>query len=627
MNSPQDHGQHIYRPDIDGLRAIAVMAVVIFHAFPSSLRGGFVGVDIFFVISGFLISDTLLKNLKNGTFGILDFYARRVRRIFPALLIVIVSSLIFGWFFLSPDDFAQLGKHSAAGGGFIANLIFWREAGYFDTTAESKILLHLWSLGIEEQFYIFWPLFLWFISRKSIRISSALLSVAAVSFLINIILTYKSPVAAFYSPIPRMWELIAGALLAARVFPKVRRKNLLAGFGFFLILGGILVINQNQYFPGFWALLPVLGTTFVIAAGADAGINKKILSHPAMVWVGLISYPLYLWHWPLLAFARSMTGSHLSSENLLALIVASMGLAWLTYRIIELPIRIRKMDITLAGTAAMMLVVLVGGLTFIQHGLIFRFPLFLQTAFEVAAQDRKIPWRVRKCYLLEDQGASEFDRECIDAGKSSVPMVFLWGDSHAAALYPGLSNLRDKEVLRIAQRTTGGCPPVLNWNPKPYPFCLDNNLANFKLINEILPDIVLLHADWTSTNLEHLVETIKRLKKEGVRRVVVIGPVPHWDDSLANVMFRYWRTFGQPLPFRSQYGLQDSTPEVDSKTRELTIKAGAEFISAYTALCNESGCLTREQENNWQPTASDYTHLTPSGSRILIDKIEKELLN
>jgi len=350
-----------YRADIDGLRALAVLAVVIFHAFPKSLGGGFIGVDVFFVISGFLISHIIFKSLDRGTFQFSDFYTRRVRRIFPALLLVLTVTLLFGWYVLLPNEFAQLGKHTVGAGGFIANLMLWQEAGYFDAAAQSKPLLHLWSLGIEEQFYLFWPLLLWAAWKFRHRFLWFTAVIIAASFILNAIGIIANPVADFYSPFTRFWELLAGGVLAWIFIyhPQhlLRHPNIKSALGVLCIAGPLVILNKHSAFPGWWALLPVLGTVLLLSA-PQGWINRKILSAPPMVWCGRISYPLYLWHWPLLAFAY-IIDPHWAHGVLVA---AAVLLAWGTYLGLEKPIRfqlpMRKTMITGLIAAAALLMVL-----------------------------------------------------------------------------------------------------------------------------------------------------------------------------------------------------------------------------------------------------------------------------
>ncbi len=332
-----------YRPDIDGLRAVAVGCVVCFHAFPNILKGGFVGVDVFFVISGFLISTIIFQGLENGRFSYFDFYSRRIKRIFPALAAVCAATLLTGWYVLLPDEFQLLGKHVAGGAGFVSNLVLWGESGYFDAAAESKPLLHLWSLGIEEQFYVVWPLVLGLVWKRKRGFFVVTLLVAAISFGINIATIHGSPVAAFYSPLSRFWELMIGGALA---YIAMHKAALLKGYadarsigGILLIASGAVELNTESAFPGFWALPPTCGAFLLIAAGPDAWFNKHVLASRPMVWVGLISYPLYLWHWPVLVFYRIASGRLLTPADRIGAVIAACVLAYLTYRYLEQPMR------------------------------------------------------------------------------------------------------------------------------------------------------------------------------------------------------------------------------------------------------------------------------------------------
>lgn len=301
-----------YRPDIDGLRAVAVLSVVAFHLSPNLLRGGFTGVDVFFVISGFLITSIILKGLGRGSFSLLDFYARRIRRILPALLLVLVAVFVAGWFLLFDGEYRVPGKHVAGATAFLSNFIYWGESGYFDKDAKTKVLLHLWSLGIEEQFYVVWPALLMLVSRFRHGIVAAIVVTIVLSFAVNIHLSGRAPAEAFYSPASRAWELMVGCALAWLVGRGWQLQGApaqaasAAGFG--LLAAGFLLPDHASAFPGWWALLPTLGAFLVIAAGPQALPNRLILTNRAAVAVGLISYPLYLWHWPLLALRLAAVG-------------------------------------------------------------------------------------------------------------------------------------------------------------------------------------------------------------------------------------------------------------------------------------------------------------------------------
>ncbi len=332
-----------YRPDIDGLRAIAVGSVVAFHTFPNFFKGGFVGVDIFFVISGYLISGIIVDAVEGRRFSYLDFYIRRIRRIFPALVVVIAATLFVGWYVLLPDEFERLGKHLAAGAGFATNLVLWGEAGYFDVSSDTKPLLHLWSLAIEEQFYILWPLVLGPVWRRKRSLLVATLSIAVISFAYNVISVVHHPVAAFYSPLARFWELMLGGVLAYLVRQKgewlAHFRTQRAAGGLLLIGVSVFALNREFAFPGYWALFPTVGAFLVISAGFTNWISRYVLGNRLMVGVGLISYPLYLWHWPILVFAKIVKGALLTPTDRVAAIAASVALAFLTYRFVEYPIR------------------------------------------------------------------------------------------------------------------------------------------------------------------------------------------------------------------------------------------------------------------------------------------------
>src|SRR5580700_4330987 len=339
------HARTGYRPDIDGLRAVAVLAVVAYHAFPAFFGGGFVGVDIFFVISGFLITGIILSSLQKGTFSFRDFYARRIRRIFPALATVLATCLAIGWFVLMGGQYKQVGEHVAAGAGFVSNLVLWHEAGYFDASAETKVLLHLWSLGVEEQFYLVWPLLLFVAARRTWRATALTGGILATSFVAGMLEVRTNPVAAFYSPGLRSWELMLGALLAQTSDRRVswiiaaRGANARSALGLGMILFAFVLIRRDRMFPGAWALLPVVGAGLVISGGPEAWVNRRFLSFRPLVWVGLISYPLYLWHWPLLVFERYAEYGNYSWQIRIAAAACAFPLAWLTAIFVEFPVR------------------------------------------------------------------------------------------------------------------------------------------------------------------------------------------------------------------------------------------------------------------------------------------------
>jgi peptidoglycan/LPS O-acetylase OafA/YrhL len=437
--SHEHNAKPIYRPDIDGIRAVAILSVVIFHAFPSYLAGGFVGVDIFFVISGFLISSIIFRSLERDDFSYLEFYAHRVRRIFPGLVVVLVATYAFGWFALLPEEFKQLGKHVAAGAAFIQNFALWREAGYFDNSSELKPLMHLWSLAIEEQFYLVYPVLVWIVWRARVNALLAVVVLWAASFYLNVTSVEADPTGTFFLPQTRFWELLSGSILAyvhlrrwdAAVLGKLPlAKHVLSLIGAALIGAALYFIDAGSLFPGWWAVLPVAGAFLLILAGPMAVLNRFVLANPIMVFIGLISYPLYLWHWPIFSYLRIVEGDLPDDFLVTTAVGASFVLAWLTYRLFERPIRFGAMP-NLKAVALAMLVLfsgLSGAYTFENDG----FP-------------GRINQAMTEKQLLAERGrywgASNTAGAPFSASKTNV---IIFGDSQAHDILHALKN--DKTI-------------------------------------------------------------------------------------------------------------------------------------------------------------------------------------
>ena len=456
---PASHAERLhYRSDIDGLRAVAVLSVVMYHALPHRLPGGFVGVDVFFVISGFLITGLIDKHLTLGQFSFTDFYVRRVKRIFPALLLVLVATYGFGWWVLLADEFSQLGTHVAGGAGFAANLVLWHEAGYFDNASDTKPLLHLWSLGIEEQFYLLWPCLLWAANRRRWPLLPLVSTLALLSFACNLVGIERDAVATFYAAHTRCWELFAGALLACSLrdgqFPAQLRISSLSGL--VLIGASLYLVDDTRAFPGIWALLPVMGTVLVIGAGPQAWPNRMLLSARPLVALGLISYPLYLWHWPLLSFARIVGGQAPSVAVRVGAVGIALALAWLTYVLIEVPLRYRLRGAAPA-TALVISMAAMGALgyaTFAAQGLPAR-AMVVGNAANIAS----LNWdwlHTPNC----DQVWGASMNFCLGFGNVEAPRVALLGDSTSNALAPGLGAKLAGDGHGLINVGSYFCPPV-----------------------------------------------------------------------------------------------------------------------------------------------------------------------
>jgi peptidoglycan/LPS O-acetylase OafA/YrhL len=484
-NPQSPYGRIKYRPDIDGLRAIAVCLVVIFHALPELVPGGFIGVDIFFVISGFLISSTILENLQDGHFSFIEFYSRRIRRIFPALITVLLACYVFGFFILFSNEIVRLGKHVASGAGFLSNFTLWAESGYFDSRSIEKPLLHLWSLGIEEQFYIFWPLILWIGWRVRVSFFWIIFLIAAASFIWDVKLLYSNgthvfdsaeSIQAFYSPLTRFWELLVGAMtayllqenfLSLTLKQKIKSyvslinfsqcnsffSNSISTIGIFLIVLGAILIDKNSSFPGYWALLPTIGSSLFIAAGPTALFNR-LLSYKFFIWIGLISFPLYLWHWPLLSFANILNAGVPRVRFRVLLVIAGIVLSWLTYVFIELPIRFgpNARQKTIALIIAMLLLGMSG---FFANKAINGAQFFGWNNF--------IAFDLNQTEYISCKNAGILRHEVLDichlAPNKGAPNAVIIGDSHAEDKFAGIDKIDGSRHWLVMGNST--CPPVL----------------------------------------------------------------------------------------------------------------------------------------------------------------------
>ncbi len=458
-----------YRADIDGLRAVAVLSVLGFHAFPSLFPGGFVGVDVFFVISGYLITRILRDEMQHGGIRIGDFYARRVLRIFPALLVVLAACILTGWYTLLAGEYQQLGKHVAAGASFLSNLALWQEAGYFDVLSEKKPLLHLWSLGIEEQFYIAWPLVLWWFSkRRFMPVWITGLALASLAF--SVFEVGHDRTQAFYSPLSRAWELLVGAMLAFGVFgqalasPRALRLQLPC-WGLALIAVSVFALRAHDPFPGLLALLPVLGAALVIAP-STRNPGMKLLSNRVMVSIGKISYCLYLWHWPLLSFARIFGNAEPTWPVRTGLLAASFLLATLTYWLIEKPVRKLPRRWAVTGLlAGMVFVALLGKNIYDREGLE---RIRYKTMFTVDADAARdfVDWE--KTGLITDFDCKRPflfpERQyCLTQHLDRPVTAAVIGDSHAFHAYWGLAQSLDARGDNLTAIGRGACVPFLGY--------------------------------------------------------------------------------------------------------------------------------------------------------------------
>lgn len=645
-----------YRSEIDGLRAFAVLAVVIFHAFPSRLPGGFIGVDVFFVISGYLITSIIFTDLNKGTFSFADFFGRRIRRIFPALILVMAASLGFGWFALFPDEYEQLGKHVASGAAFVLNFILVDESGYFDNVAETKPMLHLWSLAVEEQFYIVWPLALWFAWKRNFNLLTITITVAVISFYLNLKFVASHPTETFFWPVGRFWELLSGSILGWLMIYKrdllasirdktdgllvriiLNRKvtsdgsvvaNLMAGFGFLLLFYGIFRINEGLTFPGKWALIPVLGALLLIAAGSKAWLNRVLLQNPIAVWFGLISYPLYLWHWPILSFMHILDGETTSRFSRIIAIIFSISFAWLTYKYIEGPVRKKTQAVMIYSLSLMIGFIGLSGLYILKSEGVESREWILKYS-KITSQFEKENWT----YSNNDICASSYQYKNAEAAKwwfcsqskDGAPNILLLGDSYANHLYPGLikSNLfNEKTILSI-----GACKPYwvessfLNPDPDYAPCSGSRNYEEQVFVNELVEkeksiEMVIFSGLRPKNNDIEILALAKRIDffyKKGIK-VVVFVPQFTIDYDIRKCFSRpFTKARDCKMPLTTYQEKLDSFRPVESFLMEnypniLIFNQNALF-------CDKESC---NYKKNGMPLLRDqYYHISEYGSELM----------
>jgi peptidoglycan/LPS O-acetylase OafA/YrhL len=628
---------HAYRPDVDGLRAIAVLSVLAFHAFPAAAPGGFAGVDIFFVISGFLISGIILAELGKGTFSIAEFYRRRVRRIFPALILVLAACLAIGWRVLLPDEFRQLGKHIAAGAGFVSNLALWRESGYFDTSAALKPLLHLWSLGVEEQYYLAWPLLLFLFRGRTRQMGWMIGVVAAASFALNVFLTARRPDAAFYLPVSRFWELMAGSGLAYLSFykklsPESWAREAQAIAGLVLIAASLAILDEAKAFPGWWALLPALGAVLLIAAGPQAWINRTILANRAVVFIGLISYPLYLWHWPLLAYARIVVGAEPAPGVRVALCAASVLLAWLTYELVEKRIRGRAARARLPARAVPALaasMVMLGGCGV----LAFKSDLQPQSALNPLAEE------VSRASLDWAYGA---DGVRTIRGDTEHVALFI-GDSHMQHYWPRIQKIMSehrKPERTVVFDTVGGCAPIPGIE-RVGQACSAFVEEAFSRAEAADVDTVVVAASWVgflhrpdyvrisdgarldpAWALRQLEARLARLSARGKRIVIVLssprGTVLDPKSSVHRDGMTVRISYGAPM---TRAALAAVTAPIDGRLRQIAARIGAAVIDPADWLCSPTLCPAADPQG--RPMYKDESHIRAIVVREIFDALDR----
>jgi peptidoglycan/LPS O-acetylase OafA/YrhL len=627
------------------MRAVAVLGVVIYHAFPWMLPGGLIGVDIFFVISGYLISGILYKGHQAGNFSFKVFYARRIRMLFPALIIVLLICLGYGWLILLPDEFQQLGKHVAAGTVFIQNFVFWQESGYFDTVASLKPLLHLWSLAVEEQFYIFFPLLLLLLWKKPKILAPAMGVLLIGTFILNVVMSVQNSTTDFFLTPYRAWEFLGGSLLAWWHYDKGHEEEVplyreAMSWGGVLLLGvGMAFIHTGDAYPGWRALLPVAGTLLLMEGGRGAWVNRKILSNPAVVWVGLISYPLYLFHWPALSFVHIVKGANPKAVYLVDALIIALILTVLTYYFIEKKIRHNKSKAIIPVLVGAFIATGITGVQVFRNGAICKSEEILK--IEEARKD----WIGEKCLIKEWEKNNII---CSSYGGGIVNTILI-GDSNIQQYAPRIKELLDHNSIKngLTMLSYAGAPPISGVTNH-------NHYQSSELAEELYKSVnqnkntqkVVIGCLWTwyfrdgtdfkcankllSTKegsdiaLSNLKNEINNLIKKGIKVYVILN-IPLGDELDPQRWFK--RNFTGYCVFKAEklsVSKFDSwSSKIINNVKKTCIESGAEIIDPVKYLVKDGFCIS---EYNNGPIHFDYSHLRADYVRYNIKYLDNIIL-
>jgi len=634
-----------YRAEIDGLRALAIIPVILFHAGFNYFSGGFVGVDIFFVISGYLITTIILNEMDQGSFSLAHFYERRARRILPALFLVIAATLPFSWFLLLPQDMTGFGHSLIAVSTFASNILFWRESGYWGPVNDFKPLLHTWSLAVEEQYYVLFPLFLifmWRFRKQHIFLTLAIITVASLA-------TaqwgaHNKPNANFFLLPTRAWELAIGACVAfillyrASTIDRLKSNRAIAeisgNMGLFLLGYSVVMYSSGTPFPSLYTIVPCLGASLIIIFSSPATTTGRILGSKPLVFIGLISYGAYLWHQPLFSLTRHARIQEPSPELMVALIFLTFFLAFLSWRYIETPLRsfreVRRQTIFIISGSISFLFICIGLLFHIYQGFPDRISNTQRHIYNFKKYEIAKPYRKNLCFLGQDQKPALFSDECIS---DTVNSLVIWGDSHAAALSYGLKNtLRNN----FTQLTSVGCPPLIGYHSPRLPNCKPTNDHILKLLTTQKPEVIILHGRWFRPRphglrrsikdyLPHTIRTLRKALPE--TRIVILGGLPQWHKDLPDLLVQSDAKLDQNTYIHTD--LLSDVNDTDNLLMEISKTNGATFIPVTNTYCKTSSCITSARINGYyEPFAWDYGHLTKASSlsvsRDVLDQIFAE---
>jgi peptidoglycan/LPS O-acetylase OafA/YrhL len=629
-----------YRADIDGLRAVAVLSVLAFHIGLRGIQGGFVGVDVFFVISGYLISSIVFTDIVESRYSVIGFYERRIRRIFPALFAMLAVFSLFAYIYLLPAELVAYSRSMMAATASASNFYFWQHSGYFDSPT-SYPLLHTWSLAVEEQFYILFPIFLVLVRKFSpTRLRLAVILLFCASFLASAAIVFQYRETAFYMPYTRAWELLLGTLLSLGMFPSLQwawQRNLATLTGIALIAFSVLVYTQRTPFPGLSALAPCVGSALIIGAGeSGSSLIGRILSWRPVVFIGLISYSLYLWHWPIIVLQQMgafVGASAITSPRIAALlpahrldmvveVVLSLVLGILSWRFVERPFRsgpLRLSGRPLFALAGAVMIILIGfsSWTVFAGGFKSRFPA---DALEVASIHHDSEEIVRTgCFITSDYHFEKYNYNlCLHQDTNGKNNYLLLGDSHSAMLWSALSLALPN--ANVMQASTFDCAPLLQ--PERHPDC-EKMIAY--IFQSYLPSHpiqgLFLVGRWSEKQLPELTATIAWAKEHNIP-VTVFGPVPEYDGPLPRLL-AYSIAWNKPN-FASQHRL-NNVAALDAKMQSMAANVWhVRYISLYQELCGVDGCLEYADKTQKIPMMDDDNHLNQFGANLVVRRLVAE---
>lgn len=622
----------IYRREIDGLRALAVVPVILFHAGFRVFSGGFVGVDVFFVISGYLITTIILAELETGTFSVVNFYERRARRILPALFVVMLACLPFAWLWLLPDYLKSFSQSLVAVPLFASNILFWITSGYFEPAAELKPLLHTWSLAVEEQYYVIFPLFLmltWRLGRRWI------LSILAAVFIASLAAaqwgSHANPEPTFYLLPTRGWELLVGAFTAFYLFGKdaetaipARVAQALSLVGLLLVAYATFVFDKKTPFPSLYALVPTVGTAFIILFATQRTLVGKLLGTGAFVGIGLLSYSAYLWHQPLFAFARHRSVDEPGHLLFGALAALSLGLAYLSWRFVETPFRNRKRftrnQVFAIGGVFSVAFMALGAVGHLKGGFLQRLSPDEQKIHAFIDYDFKRTFREGTCFLRPEQPPEQFAALCSEV-KADAPSLMIWGDSHAAALSIGLRQVHGN----VIQFNASACPPIIDTM---FPARLRCQSVNTFVLGEVArlkPQRIFLDGNWYAyrdwgviKDLDRTIAAIRRVSPAS--EITIVGVAAQWPRGVPEIMIKAGIGIDgekfMPTP------LYPTLQRLDVELAALAARNKVAFVSSIEKMCRPEGCqVTTNTATGMQLTAFDYGHMSEAGSVLLAKRL------